>query len=617
MKNFTQKIFGFIACFLIAGSMSAQAPFWTEDFDGGLPADWTAIEMAGNMTATSNWFWTDLGPTGTFAVDSIMSTTHDNGWMIFDSDLNCSGEQNAWLVSPKLDLSDKDIVVVQFEQYYRRFGDLINIQVSTDSTVWTQFPLFPGLGNNDYGDGTNTGDTNPQLVNVNISSSAAGESSVWFAFQFISDATTANGVDPGCGYSWQIDDVGLLDYDPTPSTELSLDHFFYPPLSFATPTSQIATDTMGFSGDISNNGNADVTNVVLKVEVTNSNGDLLFVDSVMADVIPVGTNDTTLQIPNLYPPSNVVDVYTISYSVYSMDSADADMSNNSDSEIYVVTDNLWSKENGATIAFRPGGGPTDYDIGNMYWTSNDWVDNYMATEVSFTAATNAGDGNLSDFATNIVLMEIKEDEVATDFSDFDDQSNYILNQGMKLRAITLHDYSGVNFDMQTIMLEDFDEETPGVELKPGTRYFLLASYEGENNVVFHGFSEEISYFQISTIIFNDQWFLGGFGPEQAAVLRMAIDLVTTTDENLLPAETMSFYPNPANEVLNVEVAFEKPELANVTIADINGRVIQIDILKNVTAETKQYDVSNLAPGTYLIRVATAEGTLTKKFVVAR
>ncbi len=617
MNNFTQKIFGFLACLLIAGSLSAQAPFWTEDFDSGLPADWTAIEIQGDMTATSNWFWTDLGPTGSFAVDSIMSTTHDNGWMLFDSDLNCSGDQNAWLVSPQLDLSDKDIVVLQFEQYYRKFGDLINVQVSTDSTVWTQFPLFAGLTNNNYGDGTGTGEENSQLVTVNISSSAANQTAVWIAFQFIADATTANGVDPGCAYSWQIDDVRLIDFDPTPSTDLSMGDFFFPPLSFATPASQIATDTMGFSADVSNLGNVDVPNVVLKVEVTNGAGDLMFTDSVVADVIPVGTIDSTLVIATQYPPSNVIDSYTIDYSLYSLDSIDADMSNNSASEVYIVSDNTWAKEAGETIAFRPGGGPVDYDIGNMYTTSTDWVDNYMATEVSFNAATNAADGNLSDFITNIVLLEIDESAVLPDFSDFDDQTNFIAHDAMSIRSFNIHQYAGANFDLQTISLEDFDLETPGVELKPGNRYFLIASYEGANNVVFHGFSEDINYFQISTIIFNGQWFLGGFGPEPAAVLRMTIDLVSATDENLLPEETMTFFPNPASDVLNVEVTFEKPELANVTIADINGRVIQIDILKNVVNEKKQYDVSSLAPGTYLVRVATEEGTLTKKFVVVR
>ncbi|HHM20625.1 MAG TPA: hypothetical protein ENJ20_01260, partial [Bacteroidetes bacterium] len=467
MKKFTQRFFGLAVILFLGLSLSAQAPFWTEDFDGGLPADWSAVMVAGDSTPNANWFWTMQGPAGGFAINPLQSTTSNNGWMIFDSDLNCSGEQNAWLVSPKIDLSDKDLVILTWQQYYRKFGDQINVQVSLDSTIWTQFPLLTGLENNDFGDGSATGETNPQTMNLDISSVAANEPQVWFAFQFLADSTTAGDVGPGCAYSWQIDDVGLLDFDPTPATDLSLGDFFFPPLSFATPTSQIATDTMGFSADVSNVGAADVTNVVLKATVTDENGNTLFVDSVVADVIPVGTIDSTLIVPNLYPPASDVGIYTIRYDLYSLDSEDQDMGNNSATEDYIVTEDLWSKENGPTIAYRPGDGPVDYLVGNMYTTSPNWVETYYATNVDFTAATNNSDGPLSDFHTSILLLEVKEDVVAPDFSNFDDQKDYLSNPGLKIRAFELYQYQGNNFDMQTVLLNDFDEEKPGVELKPG------------------------------------------------------------------------------------------------------------------------------------------------------
>ena len=617
MKNFTQRIFGLMAFMLLAVSISAQPPFWSQDFDGGLPADWAAIEVQGDSMTASNWFHTTVGPTGTYLINPINSTSAANGWMIFDSDLNCSGAQEAWLVSPKLDLSDKDIVVLTFEQYYRKFGDAINVQVSTDSTVWTQYPLSQGIDDVDFGDGSADGALNPQVVNVNISNEAAGASSVWIAFQFLADGSTAGGVDPGCAYSWQIDDVGLIDYDPTPALDLALGDFFFPPLSFATPSSQIATDTMGFSGDVTNLGNSDATNVVLKAAVSNQAGDLLFVDSVVAAVIPVGTIDSTLIVPTLYPPATDLDRYTISYSLYSLDGDDADMSNNSASEDYVVTEDLWSKEDGETIAFRPGGGPIDYDIGNVYWTSNDWVETYFATTVNFNAATNAADGALNTFMTSIILVEIDEEEVLPGWDNFNTDDNYLTNPQLGIRSFELHQYTGGNFNMQTVNLNDFDLETPGVELKPGNRYILFASYENENNVVFHGFSEEINYFQISTVIYNAQWFLGGFGPEPAAVMRMTISISVDAEENLLPENVMTVYPNPVKDQLNLDLDFEKPELANVTLAHLNGQVIKIDILKNALNESRQYDVSDLPAGTYLIRVTTKEGSRTQKFVVVK
>ena len=57
------------------------------------------------------------------------------------------------------------------------------------------------------------------------------------------------------------------------------------------------------------------------------------------------------------------------------------------------------------------------------------------------------------------------------------------------------------------------------------------------------------------------------------------------------------------------------QVANITLADLNGRVILIDEVENAYQQQRQYDTSGLANGTYLVRIATKEGTKTKKFVV--
>ncbi|MBK9016916.1 MAG: hypothetical protein IPM82_24230 [Saprospiraceae bacterium] len=171
MKKFTSSLLTLMLLLTVGSSLSAQAPFWTEDFDSQLPADWTAIMAAGNGTPTSNWVWTNTGPAGGFSTGPLVSTTATNGWMLFDSDLNCSGNQDVRLVSPKLDLSSRNAVVLEFETLYRRFNDSTTIMVSVDSVNWTEIPIFVGLTNNEYGDGTsNPGDAiNPYTVTVDLS----------------------------------------------------------------------------------------------------------------------------------------------------------------------------------------------------------------------------------------------------------------------------------------------------------------------------------------------------------------------------------------------------------------------------------------------------------------
>jgi len=624
MKYFTQKFFALAIFLMMGGFVFSQDPFWIEDFDGGLPAEWTAVEVAGDMSATSNWMWTSTGPAGPFAIGALASTTAANGWMIFDSDLNCSGEQDVWLVSPKIDLTGRDLVFLQFETRYRRFNDVTSIEVSTDSVNWTAVPVFGGAVNGNYGDLSTNGTVNPQNVTVDLTSFGANQGEFWFAFHFLADNTTVlGGTDIGCAYSWQVDDVKLIDFDPTPAFNLSLGDFFYSPASFAQPVSQVKTDTMGFFADISNIGNQPLTNVVLKAQIRNSGGTTIFADSLIIASVETGVTDSTYFIDGVFVPDQLgIGDYTIAYNVYSLDVDDADMSNNSASRPFTVTENLWAKESQPTIAYRPGGGPANYHIGNLYTTSNDWVDTYMATKATFSAAMNAADGNLLNKVVNIVLVEVREDLIDAGWNNFDDALDFASNPGLALRSFNEHTFnSATNFANQTTNLVDFDDDDlPGVVLKPGNRYLLLAAYENANNVIFHSFSEAISYFQISTVIWNggsSTWFLGGFGPEPAAQLRLEIDLFNTADEKPLPDNALTYFPNPASTKLNVQLSLEEPTLANVTLADLNGRVILIDEIQNAQQNSLEYNVSHLPAGTYLVRVATKNGTSTKKFIVAR
>jgi hypothetical protein len=98
---------------------------------------------------------------------------------------------------------------------------------------------------------------------------------------------------------------------------------------------------------------------------------------------------------------------------------------------------------------------------------------------------------------------------------------------------------------------------------------------------------------------------------------MFIELVSTTDESALPESVMTVFPNPAQDVLNLEVSFDNATDASITIADINGRVIKMDDRSGLTKEVLTYQIPQLAAGTYLVRIATKEGTKTKKFVVAK
>ena len=155
-------------------------------------------------------------------------------------------------------------------------------------------------------------------------------------------------------------------------------------------------------------------------------------------------------------------------------------------------------------------------------------------------------------------------------------------------------------------------------LEPGGRYFLTVGYDEPVRKTNHAFSTEFNYFNVvSTMTYSDQWYLGGFGDDLSAVVRMYISLVSTTDEKPLPASALKVFPNPVSDAVNLSVQFEQPTDATITIADLSGRVVTFEDRQDLTEAQITYRLPQLAPGMYLARIATGEGTRTVKFAVQR
>jgi len=79
------------------------------------------------------------------------------------------------------------------------------------------------------------------------------------------------------------------------------------------------------------------------------------------------------------------------------------------------------------------------------------------------------------------------------------------------------------------------------------------------------------------------------------------------DEMVL--ENLTIYPNPATDVLNVEFTTESTDVV-VSILDLSGRVIATQNGSDVS-----FPVADLASGSYLVRIATANGTVTENVVI--
>lgn len=613
-----KKLFLPLSFLLFLSGLQAQALIFEEQFDGGIPDSW---EIGPGMPEGAVWQWSNDGQAndgdvvGTTVMSlfwgtrgPIQSPSVANGCAMYNSDIYDGGgtgvgqgmfpgTHSGTLTSPSVDCSAYPAVSLKMNQYARANANAVStiLEVSNDGGMtWTPFVINEAV----VGNGSTTPD---DVLLVDISEVAGSQADVKLRFTW-----------NGRYYFWLIDDVQVIE---TPANNLALGNYiFYPPSSYATPASQIATDTFGFSADLSNLGREAQTNVILKATVTDNEDNILYQDSVLIDELAVGVKDT-FDIESLFVPDMLAagQDYLITYEVYSLDNPDDfDPSDNSASEEFLITEGLFAKDDGSGIGGIRTGSGGDYKFGNFYQISPA-SPNVSATNLIFAAGKNSADGPIAGEQVTLLIYKVN-DNVLPDWSNFNDAADDDLTLAGFQTYTFPDDYT--NYTETTVEMFNLDAE-PLVPLDAGGRYFAVVSYEGSANNIFAGTDDDINYFQISTVVYSTAWFLGGFGEEEAAVVRMEITLPVDTDEELLPETSLTVSPNPTTDQLNVTLDLDAPQEAVVIMADLNGKILLMRDYQNVQKETFQYNVSHLPAGTYLVRIGTTEGISTKKFVVVR
>jgi len=390
---------------LVSWGLTAQKSVDTifyENFDGGL-GKFTAD--AGNP-AGAIWQWTASATADSALVNGVKvnalfygnfgklnSPTASNGAAQFNSDVYDGGGKGVGqgtyvgvqvgnLVSGPINCSSKSTVNLSFYQLARANAGQPStlVAVSNDGgNTWVNFPINEKVV-------SNASSPNGELILVDISSVAAGKSDVRVRFTW-----------NGRYYFWLIDDVALIT---SPANNLTLGDFFFPPLSFATPISQIATDTFGFSANVSNKGSETQLNVTLVASVLDEEFKLIWKDSVLLGELKPG-EDTLMILDTVFVPNKLeLGGYYVTYDVYTPEKIDFNPSDNFNSELYVVTDKIFSKENGARGGVRTG---SDYWVANMYTMSPASANNFLARKISFAVGRAAADGPITGNQLTVFL----------------------------------------------------------------------------------------------------------------------------------------------------------------------------------------------------------------------
>ncbi len=539
-----------------SGTNHVATTVWSDDFSN--PANWVIDHQTGT---TGDWVIGTTPPSGPFAIDPIASTTAANGFALFDSDLICSYDQVGNLTTANsIDCSSISTARLSFSQYYARYYDSTYVFVSADNVNWTRFEVNGNWIVNDFSL------TNPETVNVDISSIAANQATVWVRFQFYSPNALA--VDTsGCAYSWMIDDVSISDF---PSADVSTLGVLAPFNGCTLGTSEEiftafinkgTSDITGFDASYTINGGTPVTE---NITTTILAGDTLFYTfTTLADFSAPGIYDV---------------------AVYCVAAGDGDLSN----------DTAYTSTASADVAH------TDYTMG---FEPTDNFSAYSLDDVD-------GDGAAVDFANTYTHSGDLCARFPYTGAAADD--NWLLTSCFDLTGGDVYSISFWTkaFDLTgvTYTVEAYVGDAPNA----AAMTTLIASAPAPSDTVYEYVTNTFSVPTSGTYYFGFRAY-GTLVTASQRIDDINISFVSGI-KNADLNKAMMVYPNPSNGRIFVENTSATEKSATVSVLNTVGQIVYTNNFSNLVKES--IDLSNQPDGLYTVRISTASGVVNKTVVVS-
>ena len=389
----------FVCCLFIS---NAQTVIWQNDFSN--PSDWVIGNDPGGHTSGDWEITTDLNAanqTNSAQLNTLVPaghTTAANGYALINSDVAGQNQtQNAWIyLMGSINLSSQSNVVLQFQQTHRRYIETTYVIYSTDGGfTWSEVEVNAGML-------INTNTTNPEQVQVNLSSQIGGQASVKIGFKYIGN----------WDWFWAVDDVKLLT---PPLNDLSLDKVLFGSTGswgtrlpyYKIPVSQI--NPIEVSGIISNNGSNNQNNVVFSSTATGSG----FSSNSVATLLSSFQIDTISTVLNFTPPSQL-GTYTFNSSVSG--NPESNLSDNLiNGPSIEITEHIYARDNGILTSgsYNQGQG---FEVGNIF----DIYNAASIKNIEFVV-------NQTSIAGSVVYVKLYSiDPTTGDFVIMDESQPYIL-----------------------------------------------------------------------------------------------------------------------------------------------------------------------------------------------
>jgi hypothetical protein len=582
---------------------------FTGDLEG-----WTVSDLSAEATG-DNWEFTQTGPSGDFAITPLRSTTASGGYLLFDSDVLCSGSQNARIQSPILDLSQDTVVELRWQQRYRRFESAIFVDVSRDGgQTFAPFELSPALMNAEF---TGAQGENPDFVTLDISPVAAGEASVVIAFRFFSEQNIF-GDEAGCGYSFMVDDVVIANSTlPASQNDLAIVPGSHAgAANLVTPNTQL--EALNLGAQVINNGlnSASGTLIVRIFDNSGATPVVVFTDSTQVPMLASGQVSDFLLMPGSFTPPTSQTAYIGRYELLLSGPEDDASADNMARFDFSVSEVAFAKTTGPSIFARPQTSES-FSFGNVYGIQGDDIELtnvlfWLRPIGNFTTATtdsvfvevygitgdNNSDGDYEDSGEATLLnrqgytLEGLVDDTRFFVTPLPD-TGLALPDGIGQIAVLVRYEDALSGDGRSLEIgggpddinTNYDAEQTAAELNGINRSFAIRSV-GDGPLLaslFPGFIPDVRAYVTDRTLVNNS------SPR-------------------ISSASLEVWPNPASSLLNwtTTTGATREGTIELHIADALGKTI-FQSQQSSTEVNQQIDVSGFPTGVYHISVKKRDG----------
>lgn len=557
-----------------------RAIIWSDDFS--VPSNWTADVVQG--TDNDDWVIGTNGPAGPFAIPDIASTSAANGFALYDSDLFCGGNQNAFLATAApIDLSGYPGAVLEFEQYFRAYYGECYVDVSTNGSNWTEFQVNTEVD-------VNTSTSNPDIVSVDITSVVANQSTVWIRFRYYS-STLEHGPNAGCDYAWMVDDVALVELEPY---NLVLNYGVISHTGTGeeygrVPTNQLNTE-MNLGAQVKNFGSLDQTGLSVQITITDDQGSTVLDQAFdLGDLAPGELAD----LDEFVPLSGLsTGIYDVTFSVSSNESANESTPvDNTVSRQFAVDDDQYALD-----------GIDVYDTNDLTAMGSTTFDGaadgleimtyYELRAPATVYGVSAELANGTEVNSAVIVSIFDTTQV------FNDNLNSPIAQSDVVNVTTANLVSGRVTGLFT----------PPLDLPAGGYYASVRLLSAANEYDIFVLDDATVPQPGGASLIYDPSDQTVYSNGNASAVRLQLDPSVGVHELAL-LEGVMVYPNPIRD--HVEVVVRESGTTTFEIRDALGELL----LSGRFVERIRLDLNELAPGAYLLKVSNQRGSAVHRLAV--